>query len=155
VHLMSTDLVELKDIRKKNLGDLVSLYEYNYILINKLAPDIQSQQGGRVSRVSQQLDLYMSVLNTSKYTTTIKLTYFFREEYNIKHIPDIRIKIYHDARLAEVLLLDDSGVNYDVPFNEKIFCSLFVKKWKINSFLNKWLHYCLKQGHQFCIENKI
>ena len=59
---------------------------------------------------------------------------------------DLRIRVYHDARMVEVLSghLKHGRQRYDhLPADAKI------EKWKLNRFLYKWLGFCLYQGHQF------
>ena len=52
--------------------------------------------------------------------------------------PDVSIRMYHDARLAEARSLRQS-VPVVPPY----------KKWTHNRFLQKWLSYCLDQGYRF------
>lgn len=135
--------------RKVNLAELFALYEQNYILFKRLAPDIAQLEGGYLSRTQRNVDLYLNVIEKSKYTTTLKLKYFIRHSHHIDQTPNINIRLYHDARMAEVLLRNNAGKEEILPFNIPSHFSELEKKANINIFLEKWLHYCLGKGHFF------
>ncbi len=55
----------------------------------------------RVSRVAEDCDLRLSVTERSPYTTSFDLTYLFEAPDGLTTYPDMRVRIYHDARLVE------------------------------------------------------
>lgn len=147
------DTCNLKPVRdgiwRRDFAGLMELYECNYIQLRKLVPDMDGVPEVAVSRVYGALDLHMRVLERCKYTTTLHLSYHFDDEHGIFLAPDIRVRIYHDAQVGEVMScghlrsVRETGYNKnsnDVPLN---------RRWHINRFLYKWLGYCLMQGHSF------
>lgn len=134
-----------------DLGDLMSIYECNYIRLRQLIPDLTAlADSGSVSLASGALDLHLSVSERNRYTTTLTLTYLFEDAQGQFPAPDIQLRIYHDARLAEVLSCGRrrglrSAAAYDAWRRDYNLDD----KWFINRFLQKWLGYCLRQGHRF------
>ena len=61
----------------RDLAALIALYESNFYRLEQVAPELDGLNGTVVSRVAGALDLYLTVLERHKYTTTISLTYRF------------------------------------------------------------------------------
>jgi uncharacterized protein YqiB (DUF1249 family) len=99
-----------------------------------------------VSDVAGCLGLHLSVLERSRFTTTLLLTYHFDEAGETVPEPNLKLRIYHDARLVEVLggHLKHGRVKLDHPPADARR-----QKWRLNRFLYRWLGYCLYQGHHF------
>ncbi|HHJ13630.1 MAG TPA: DUF1249 domain-containing protein [Gammaproteobacteria bacterium] len=127
----------------------MELYELNYIQLRRLIPDIDLVPERAVSRVPQGLDLYLDVRERSRYTTTLHLSYCFAEAGGSVLAPDLVIRMYHDAQVAEVVSRgkgrDRGGrglerFRHDYPV---------AARWRVNRFLHKWLGFCLRHGHEF------
>lgn len=130
-------------------GNLMELYEKNYMQLRLLIPQLkQGPISTAVSRVPGCLTLYMQLTEQSPYTSTLRLTYRFvsRGEPNPRGIaePDLYIRVYHDARSAEVL----SGLLHGQQHIPRKTRGL-EGSWKLNRFLYKWLRYLLFRGHRF------
>ena len=132
---------------------LMDLYESNYINMRRLLPAIPTKPVDLVSRIPGNLDLHLGFIERFRYTSELSLTYRFVQHGKIFAEPDLRIRIYHDARLAEVLtahLRHLPGFDAELPATHQAADRLWLyRRWKINRFLFKWLHYCLRQGHRF------
>ena len=133
-----------------DLGELMAIYECNYIRLRQLIPDLNAVAAvGGISMAAGALDLHLTVSERNRYTTTLTLTYLFDDEHGQFPAPDIQIRIYHDARLAEVISCGRRrgvrGATYDSWRRDYNLDA----KWRINRFLQKWLGYCLRQGHRF------
>ncbi|MBU6378235.1 MAG: DUF1249 domain-containing protein [Gammaproteobacteria bacterium] len=128
---------------------LMSLYESNHRRLGELAGELRSLDGLHRSSVQGDVDLELRVSERSPYTTMLQLTYVFGDDAVPATAPDMEIRVYHDARLAEAhswanthehpLLRDwrqHAGLDLD-------------QRWARNIMLNKWLEYCLEQGHGF------
>lgn len=129
---------------------VMEMYEANYIRIRKLCGAKESMPAVAVSQISMGMDLYLQVLEQTKYTTTIALTYYFADpEYGFLAYPDLKIRIYFDALQAEVMSLSCrwQSPNF-TTFKHEMGQSL-VKHWRMNRFLYKWLSFCDRQGHSF------
>ena len=129
-------------IKPHSFSGLMDLYEYNYLRLRKLAPDLEIADE-MISVSPGHLDLYLSVTERCKYTTMIQMTYRFQKNNKRVCQPDMHIKIYHDARNAEVQDRLDRK-------HRRIYSGeTLQQKWKLNRFLYKWLGYCIFQGHFF------
>jgi uncharacterized protein YqiB (DUF1249 family) len=129
-------------------ASLMDLYECNYINIRRLITVMPPSQIYRVSRVVDSLNLHLQVIERFRYTTELSLTYHFYRDTGIVAEPDLRIKVYHDARLAEVMSAQRRnspgfGISAEGAKTE------LRARWRVNRFLYKWLSYCLHQGHRF------
>lgn len=134
----------------RTFGGLMDIYEQNYIRLRRLIPDFERIGTRAVSTAPGAVDLHYECLQRSKYTTVFSLTYKFETLE-----PNLEIRVYHDARVAEVLACNvrAEGAYWDrrLRVSGLFRCGLqnLQSKWRLNRFLNKWLHYCLKQGHMF------
>jgi uncharacterized protein len=135
--------------RVHDLGELMAIYECNYIRLRQLIPDLAAVGEAALSLASGALDLHLSIIERNRYTTTLKLTYEFADEQGRFPAPDIQVRIYHDARLAEVLSCGRRRGQRDTAYDSGRRDYGLDDKWRINRFLQKWLGYCLRQGHRF------
>ncbi|MDY0065160.1 MAG: DUF1249 domain-containing protein [Steroidobacteraceae bacterium] len=135
--------------RPGSFVSLMSLYESNYIRLSWLAPDLSSLSGPLVSRVAGDCPLHLSVDERSRYTTTLRLTYLFEEEAGVLADPDLLIRIYHDARLAEVQACSRWRRHALLDSIRSQLARDLGERWLRNILLNKWLDYCVERGHRF------
>jgi hypothetical protein len=132
---------------------LMTMYESNYLKLERLLETIPPVAAALVSRVGGDCDLHLSTVRREPYTTTLKLTYWFTETDagGGVHVPDpdLTIRIYHDARLVEAVggqrfhrhpVLQDLALEHSVELD---------RRWQVNVMLNKWLDYLLDRGHRF------
>ncbi|AMN47230.1 hypothetical protein ACG33_09005 [Steroidobacter denitrificans] len=135
--------------RSRSFVSLMTLYESNHIRLSWLAPQLHSVCEPQVSRVEGDCPLHLALEDRSRYTTTLRLTYIFEDEAGPAADPDVRIRIYHDARLAEA----QSCVRWHRHgLLESIRSRLardMDERWMRNIMLNKWLEYCVERGHRF------
>ena len=128
---------------------LMDLYERNYIGIRRLVPAMPPAQSRWVSRVPDGLGLHLRINERFRYTTELSLTYYFSRHDRAVAEPDLCIRVYHDARLAEVM---SAHLRRWPEFVNREGCggkSQLRARWHVNRFLYKWLNYCLHQGHRF------
>lgn len=127
---------------------LMELYEGNYIKIRKLCDNFKVLHEYSLSRVNKGLDLHLQVVERTKYTITLNLTYKFTDQNNNqdepKEIPNMLIRVYFDAMQAEVLHREVKRQTVTSQIGSSL-CN----KWRDNRFLFKWLSFCLLQGHAF------
>lgn len=133
---------------------LMALYEANYVRLKRLVPDLAGRRAGGRSSAADQMDLHLRILESATYTSTLELTYYFtghRGTDGEAPVPEPKlvIRVYHDARLAEATYCQDldPGPRNRLPFEGRSTCA--GEKLVINQFLEKWLIYALKLGHQF------
>ncbi len=134
---------------------LMDLYERNYINMRRLIPIMlpASATYTYISRVPGGLDVHLRIIERSRYTSELSLTYqFVRESGAILAEPNLRIRVYHDAQLAEVMAAyprHHAAFTADLLLGARPDSSQLRRRWQINRFLFKWLTYCLRQGHRF------
>ena len=93
---------------RPNVGALMSLCEENYGLLRRLAPTLRHDSGCLTSRRPGSLDLHLEIGEQARYTTQVRLTYFFAADAAPRPEPDARLRIYHDAQQVELLELRPS-----------------------------------------------
>jgi uncharacterized protein YqiB (DUF1249 family) len=149
--LMSLAIKQLQGIKdaSRGFGELMQLYEDNYVRFRHLVRGMEQIEGESRSMRFGDVDLHIQILQRSRYTTTVQLTYLFKIDHQITRSPDLKIRIYHDAHQAEVM---SCCRNDPQTFHwlEKSACQSTMQwRWRMNRFFHKWLNYCLKTGHGF------
>ncbi|HTX25109.1 MAG TPA: DUF1249 domain-containing protein [Steroidobacteraceae bacterium] len=141
--------------RPRSFVALMSLYESNYIRFGWLVGDVASFNGSYRSVIPGDCDLLLTVVGRSPYTTTVNLTYLLPESATARAYPDMGVRLYHDARLAE-------AQDWAVPQAQAGVRSLrgrmereLGQRWARNVMLNKWLEYCVERGHRFSPATRI
>ena len=127
----------------------MELYECNYIRLRNLIPDVDVMPDAVVSRIPGVLDLHLRVIERNKFTTTLNLTYYFTDEQGRFPAPDMRVRMYHDAQVGEVIACGRRRGFRHAEYNRMFNSYTLLEKWYMNRFLQKWLGYCLMQGHRF------
>ncbi len=127
---------------------LMTLYESNYIKLAHLASGLDRAGGSIVSRSPRDSDLHAHVLRREPYTTTLKLTYLFRElDGVVVADPDLILRIYHDARLVEAVSGRERHCHHKLRELSTSAGAELDRRWRINMMLNKWLDYLHDVGH--------
>ncbi|MDP5254519.1 MULTISPECIES: DUF1249 family protein [unclassified Vibrio] len=122
---------------------LMRVYETNYAKLNALLPN--SPQVDDV-RCYQAIDILyqLTVREVTKYTTVVDIC---QSDSNVTFpLPTMSVRLYHDARVAEVFSSGDVGrvqAKYDYP-NRRLMQP--DEKHQINLFLGEWLTFCLRSG---------
>lgn len=132
----------------------MELYECNYIRLRNLVPDPDAVPDRMISRVAGALDLHVAVTERCRFTTTLNLTYYFNDREGRFPAPDMRVRMYHDAQVGEVLSCGRRRGIRSAVYNRMYHRYSLLEKWRMNRFLQKWLGYSLMQGHR-CIPGRI
>jgi uncharacterized protein YqiB (DUF1249 family) len=138
--------------RPRSFVALMSLYESNYLRLAALAGDLRRLPDTRVSRVANDCDLRLSVTERSPYTTSLDLTYVFHsmaDSDRVSTYPDMRVRIYHDARLVEAQEWASQHDHQALRALRGQAERELDQRWARNTMLNKWLEYCIDRGHGF------
>ncbi|WMP16925.1 DUF1249 domain-containing protein [Thiothrix lacustris] len=134
----------------KSFAALMEMYEINYIQLRLLCGDIRILPETSVSRVADGIPVAANVIEHSRHSTTLMLTYLFHEYSGAKdNRPDMLIRVYHDSRQAEVIshrcrLTEEVVQHWDQELDTMLLC-----RWRMNRFLYKWTNYLRRQGHIF------
>lgn len=126
---------------------LMTLYESNYIRLGWLAGNLRALVGEHRSRVASDVELKLTVLERGPYTTMVQLTYAFGTAAESPDAPDLAVRVYHDARVAEAYAFGTAPAKAaGRPAPDR---SDLGSRWARNIMLNKWLEYCVDRGHRF------
>jgi uncharacterized protein len=135
--------------RPASFVSLMTLYESNFIRLQALVGDIRRHEGSKVSCSTGDCDLHLTVLEHAPYTSMVRLTYVFPDAAGTIADPDLELRVYHDARLAEA---SSCGRWIKHPSLQHVRAGIpqqLGERWLRNMLLNKWLDYCLERGHAF------
>ena len=148
-----------------NLSEQMAVCDGNYIRLLKLLGNTRSlsrrlvtmpQIGTGANR--ERVSVCIEVLEEFKYTSTISIKQLFSNQHSGSNIsfdkdreslykaPEMIIRVYHDAKTAEV-------VSYQ---NQKYFKAIYQipnkfmyhrdEKEQLNLFLADWLNLCINEG---------
>ncbi|WGL16005.1 DUF1249 domain-containing protein [Microbulbifer bruguierae] len=123
----------------------------NYLRLCKLMPELANHQSWRYQVPGGTLEV--AVVERSRYTTEVSLQASApesgSEDKNWLTPPLITVRLYHDARMAEVVAVDGQGpvggdgLNFCYPnpamHNED-------ERQQVNRYLSEWLAHCLANG---------
>lgn len=121
----------------------------NYEKLFRLIPGLCGITEQAVGIAANNTALYLQVIEQTPYTMTVELSHSFQEEPDIFLEPAVKIRIYLDAQLAEVLS-DHKRPHVGRIYQDFSFCREIMNyKWRLNYFLQKWLDHCLAKNYQF------
>jgi uncharacterized protein YqiB (DUF1249 family) len=134
--------------RPGSFTGLMTIYESNYIKLSQLTTEFDWAGWSMVSHSRRDNDLHAQLMRREPYTTTLKLTYWFQESDGILvPDPDLIVRIYHDARLAEAVGGRDRHTHHKLRELARDSGAELDRRWRINMMLNKWLDYLSDVGH--------
>jgi uncharacterized protein YqiB (DUF1249 family) len=140
--------------RPTSLSRLMALYESNYSSLMQLAPEPELPFDSAVSRSPLDRELHLRVLERSRYTVTLNLSYRFEEAGAVLAEPDVDIRIYRDVALAEALRAGPHAHCAVLHDLDRELGPMLQGRWGRNLLLNKWLAYLLAQGHGFSLAGR-
>jgi uncharacterized protein len=141
--------------RPRSFVALMSLYESNYIRLAWLTGDLAALTGQHRSEVAGDCELLLTLEERSAYTTTLNLTYLLPERPDSLAYPDMRVRVYHDARLVEALEWATAHEHTALRAMRSQAERELDQRWARNVMLNKWLEYCVERGHRFSPATRI
>ncbi len=128
---------------------LQNVCETNYKKIFSLIPNLRNIDESAQGLSQGKPMLHVQILEQTPYTKTIQLSYYFEHDAEVLLEPAVKIRLYFDVCIAEVLrdykrtevakAINDIGRSKDI----------LEYKWKLNYFLEKWLDHCLKKEYIF------
>lgn len=132
---------------KFDLAALQRLAARNYVALQRLLPQSNTVGAKRQVRVSDHLLFELKIKEAAPFTTIVQI----KQErsswaYTAALEADIEVRLYHDARLAEVT--SSNGISrlqarYETPNPNMHEAD---EKRQVNKFLAEWLQLCLQQG---------
>jgi uncharacterized protein YqiB (DUF1249 family) len=137
--------------KPRRIAHLMDLYERNYRLLEQLLPELELPFERAVSRSATDLPLVLSVVERAPYTSEFRLTYEFNAPEGKRLEPDMWIKVYRDARVAEALQCGKHLPWLAAEEGDPQASKFLHDQWSRNHTLGKWLEYLLEHGHGFTI----
>ena len=145
--LLDSHLVPETIAKPRSFVGLMALYESNYLRLLQLVPELDRLDGCFRSRVAGDCDLHVEILERSRYTVTLSLTYHFETDEGLLIDPDMTVRAYLDGRLAEVLAIGRRQRHPALRRLVREHREELDRRWRLNVVLNKWLDYLGDQGH--------
>ncbi|HEX4895536.1 MAG TPA: DUF1249 domain-containing protein [Solimonas sp.] len=135
--------------KPRRIAHLMELYERNYRMLLRLLPDLDGLDARMVSSSASDCPLHVRLLERDRYTLSLHLTYEFTDDQGLRRQPDLWVRLYRDAGVAEALECSHRPP-WDAEDEADPAAHAFLSaQWKRNLLLEKWLEYLLQQGHGF------
>lgn len=145
--LLDSYLVPEAIARPRSFVGLMALYESNYLRLMRLIPEIERLDGCFRSRVAGECDLHVEILERSRYTVTLSLTYHFETDAGLLIDPDVTVRVYLDGMVCEAMAIGRRQRHESLRRLLKEHRKELDRRWRRNMILNKWLEYLSDQGH--------
>ena len=130
-----------------HLPSILALCERNYSALLRLLPDCDSVDLSYTFEINGQLTYKIVILESTRYTSTIQMSQIAGNTPSFLR-PAMMIRLYHDARVAEVLEIQRIKrlkPSYEYP---NINMHQRNEKFMTNLFLAEWLDFCFNQKNQ-------
>lgn len=126
---------------------LMETYGENFQRLSRMFQPQALPAGRYESRVPGGLDLLVDVLEQHPYTVELRLSYRIHDAATGQPDPSAYVRLYRDARQAEVTHCYVGRHWQDVLGVHPSVRAMVGHRMRMNSFLNKWLDYLDGQGH--------
>lgn len=140
----------LRERYRVDLIELQAACEANYARLMRLLPAMRDERGSRRVALSQGERLLgvlaLDVVEACPYTTTLKV----RQEHSLPWlpVPQLEVRVYHDARMAEVISAENARRFRSIYPYPNAAMHQPDEKTQLNLFLGEWLGHCLACGHE-------
>lgn len=120
-------------------------------MLLRLLPELDAQTPRQrvVSHSVTDCPLHLEVVERDRYTQTVRLTYEFTDEAGVRRQPDLWVRLYHDAAVAEALECSQRPPWEAEDDADPAAHAFLSAQWRRNLLLNKWLDYLLDHNHAF------
>jgi len=145
--LLDHQLVPETIVSPRSFVGLMALYESNYLRLLQLIPELERLDGYYKSRVAGECDFHVEIIERSRYTVTLSLSYFFFENDVRIAEPDLQVRAYLDGQLAEAMFFGRKHRHPELRRISREHRQILDQRWRSNILLNKWLDYLIHQGH--------
>lgn len=128
------------------------VYEHNYVTLLGLFPFLGRDDRDEVYIIHSDRELQIKVLERCPYTLTIVVVQQFNPGIELLQDLKFKIRLYRDARLAEVVSYQDVSrlqTEYTYP-NKRMFQP--DEKYQVNVMLNDWLASIIVRRHHWVSE---
>jgi uncharacterized protein YqiB (DUF1249 family) len=125
-----------------HLPTILAIGEANYTHMMRLLPDVDTEHLEYKFSAGKGLKYQIKIIDSARYTSTLEMRQLNTGVPSFLQ-PAMQIRLYHDARVAEVIKNQRIGglrASYQYP-NESMHQKN--EKHLVNRFLAEWLHFCL------------
>jgi uncharacterized protein YqiB (DUF1249 family) len=137
-------------------GYLMGLYGSNYWQLTRLFGPRALALGRYCSRGTVGLPLVIDVLERAPFTMELRLSYELLDDLTGQPDPSAHVRLYGDARLAEVTACYFGSRLDDVLGRSAPASTIFRHRLRMNAFFGKWLEYLEQCGHsRFGLESRV
>ena len=133
--------------RPRSFAGLMTLYETSYLRLRRLLGDPMRLATRTVSSAAADLPLHVTVLERAPYTLVLHMTYWFGAGSAPVADPDLVVRVYRDARLAEACSCAAQPHHRALSSYAREARTEVERRWLMNVMLNKWLEFCIESGH--------
>jgi uncharacterized protein YqiB (DUF1249 family) len=149
--IADTYMVTEGDVYPGSFGGLMALYESNFIKLAHLLGELRTGDINAVSHAPGDLPLHFTqeAQDANRYTVDLRLTYLFQHAGPPVADPDLRVRLYLDARMAEVRGWARHHRHGVLVHLREQYGRELDRRWSRNMMLSKWLDYLLDRGHTF------
>ena len=134
---------------KEKSACLAKVCEANFERLLRLIPNFADLAECSVARADGKPSLYLQLLKHSPYTLTLELSHRFSKESDSLVEPDVKIRVYLDARAAEMLSDHARPRVHEALSQGRQAKEVLDYKWSLNYFLSQWLDHCLANEYRF------
>ncbi|HHJ38990.1 MAG: hypothetical protein AXA67_10940 [Methylothermaceae bacteria B42] len=125
---------------------LQTLCESNFRKLLRLIPHLPALDKNSIAHMGDKPALHLSVHEKAPYTLILELSYYFEVEPQPLFEPALKLRVYLDAGMVEVLSdCERPRKRWQGPMDQQ----MLEHKWRLNYFLDKWLDHCLHHGYRF------
>ncbi len=122
--------------------------ESNYRKLLRLIPHLTCLEEQAVAPLGGKPALHLRLLEKAPFTITLELSYCFEHGPQPLFEPALKLRIYLDAEMAEVL---EDSERPPLRIGRQVDREVLEHKWEMNYFLDKWLDHCLQHGYRFTL----
>jgi uncharacterized protein YqiB (DUF1249 family) len=144
---MLTRVRHVDELLPGRFASLMNLYDDNYWRLSRMFGAERLVVGRYCSTAHDGLDVDLVVLERARYTAEIKLSYGFLDGATGQPEPSAHIRLYADARAAEVTACYFGSRLEHVLGAHAALSEIVDHRLRMNAFLNKWLDYLESLGH--------
>jgi len=125
-----------------HLPSLLAIGDHNYARFMRLLPDCDTAALSYDFCVEALLSYSITIVDCARYTTTVEVKQIAEQLPNFLK-PSMTVRLYHDAKSAEVISCQDVGnlkASYEYP---NLHMHQKNEKFMVNVFLSEWLQFCV------------
>lgn len=135
-------------VKPRSFTGLMTFYETNYLRLRRLLGEPGRLPDEVIALSPHDLPLHVRVLERAPYTAVLHMTYWFPSTGALRADPDLTVRVYRDARLAEACACTPRPHHRALSPYALEGRGAVEQRWIMNVMLGKWLDFLLVSGHR-------